>query len=482
MRRGVVLAIASNVIFFLSGYALHFFLGRELDAVEYGIIGSVITVLDFEYLFLSNGVRQSLAREISIHNFSTKDLLKKSILFQLIIIAFFFSLNFFGAPIFASVLNDAGFNQYFKVLGFLVIANGFYVIILGLTDGLQKFGSSALLSTIYPIAKLGSIPLIMFVFHDPVIGLEVGYFLSLVLTTLVGLILLVPYKGRLLSEVGHKVSFTFVAKNTLSFSFFFIMVSLVLGIDTLIVRAVASPASAAGYYTGAVNFGKISYYLLAAVSTVLLPVVAKLQGRGDRQEAVTSVQKIVHLSVTLILPIAVVISASADHLLSSFYKPEYTEASFALMALAISNFCMGSVVVINMVLTSYGNHGFSNVLSAVALGATIPAFIISAKYGGISAIAVVSMLCCMVALCATVIEYQRNVGKLFNKKTIAGLVLNLILWILVRWLDLEVTTNISFILLLVSYIGIYALFVAILLALRLIQIPSIRNVLNVSGK
>ena len=100
MRRGLIYSLSSNVIFFVSGYVLHFFLGNTMSAINYGVVGTIITVLDFEYMFLSNGARQSLSKEISMKRYSTLSVIAKTIAFQLIVIAFFFVINFFGAPIF----------------------------------------------------------------------------------------------------------------------------------------------------------------------------------------------------------------------------------------------------------------------------------------------------------------------------------------------------------------------------------------------
>ena len=166
MRRGLIYSLSSNVIFFVSGYVLHFFLGNTMSAINYGVVGTIITVLDFEYMFLSNGARQSLSKEISMKRYSTLSVIAKTIAFQLIVIAFFFVINFFGAPIFGYVLNDSSLDFYFRVAAFLVPANGFFVILLGINDGLRQFGISALLGVIYPIAKLSAVPLVVFPFRD----------------------------------------------------------------------------------------------------------------------------------------------------------------------------------------------------------------------------------------------------------------------------------------------------------------------------
>ncbi|KAA8816074.1 hypothetical protein CSQ85_12155 [Bifidobacterium rousetti] len=447
MRRGLVLNLISNIVFFVSGYALHFFLGNTMPPAAYGVVGTIITVLDFEYMFVSNGARQSVASEISRRRYDFRDVVGKTLAFQLIVVAFFFCVNFLGAPLFGIVLNDASLDRYFRVAAFLVVVNGLQTVLLGVNDGLQRFGTSALLSTFYPIAKLGVIPLIILVFRDdPVIGVEIGFLLAVVLTILLGCALLFARRGELREQqeqrtlqaldagrrAPERIPFRYVATHTLSFSFFFIMVSLVLSVDTLIVKAVVEPASMAGYYTGAMNFGKIAYYLLQAFSTIILPVVAKLVGEGRRDEAVSRTADLLLVAFVFILPICAVVSASSADLLAAFYGPSFDVASTALSCLSFSNFFMGITVILNMVLNSFGSSRFSDVLSIVSLVVVIPVFIVAARLFGITGIAVASVTCTGLAMLVTFLRVRQKVGRVMLRRTWIVLGANVALWLVVR--------------------------------------------------
>jgi hypothetical protein len=52
---------------------MHYFLGKNLTSAEYGIVGTIITIINFGYLFLNNGVRQAVSKEISLNVFNTAD-------------------------------------------------------------------------------------------------------------------------------------------------------------------------------------------------------------------------------------------------------------------------------------------------------------------------------------------------------------------------------------------------------------------------
>ena len=62
--------------------------------------------------------------------------------------------------------------------------------------------------------------------NDPVLGMEVGYLLALVVSISLGLLLLFLEREQI-GNVGDgtRIPFSIVVRNTLSFSIFFIMVS-----------------------------------------------------------------------------------------------------------------------------------------------------------------------------------------------------------------------------------------------------------------
>ncbi|MBW3087456.1 hypothetical protein KIH77_01685 [Bifidobacterium sp. 82T24] len=472
MRKGLVLNLISNIVFFVAGYVIHYFLGNTMPAASYGIVGTIMTVLDFEYLFLSNGARQSLSKEISMRRFDIGDVIRKSIMFQLLLVLVFFAINFFGAPLFGIVLNDSSLDFYFRIAAFLVPANGMYVLLLGINEGIQRFSTSALISTIYPVAKLSVIPLIIFVFrNDPVAGVEIGYLLALLFCIVLGCLSLIRHRGELHSTGGEKIRFGTVAHNTLSFSVFFIVVSLVLSMDTLVVKSVVEPASMTGYYTGAVNFGKLSYYLMTAFFTIILPVVAKAIGEHDTDTAIKRVKEFLLLIAVFILPIPVVISASSENLLVSFYHTDFAVAAPALSFLSLSSFFMGMTVLLNMVHTNFASNRFSDVLSVVSLVVVIPLFIVAGKLGGITWIAAASMCATLLTMIASYCAVVRKTGNLITGKVSIAVIGAIALWVIVRILFSTVLHTTNLFALAGLYAAVYAVYIGIMVATKVVSVP-----------
>ena len=473
MRRGLILNLISNIMFFISGYVLHFFLGRSMPPTEYGVVGTILTVLDFEYMFASNGARQSLASHISGGEYDPLDVIKKTVGFQLAIIALFFCIDFFGAPLFGLVFNDASLSFYFRIAGILVVVNGLEVILLGINDGLQRFGTSALLGTFYSVAKLGTIPLILTSFaYDPVLGVEIGFIAAVVATIVLGLILLFIRPGSLANKAAKRISFSQIAHRTLSFSVFFIVVSLVLSFDTLIVKAVVEPPAMAGYYTGAVNFGKIVYYLLQAFSTVILPIVSSLVVKGHIIEARSRIHNVCLVSLAFILPISVVISASSGNLLSVFYGQEYSQAAWSLSFLTFSNYFMGMTVLLNMVLNASSSSRFSDVLSIGSLCVVIPVFVFAAQWGGIRAISTASACCTATMMLLSFHRVRSSFGPVLEMVGFRLIIANIALWLVIK-IIVSFFPYLNLIAVLVMYILIYFIFILILVFTKQIDMKKI---------
>ena len=60
MYLGIILHLLSKISFVAGSYAMHFFLGQYLPEAAYGIVGTIITIMNFEYIFFTDGVRQGM--------------------------------------------------------------------------------------------------------------------------------------------------------------------------------------------------------------------------------------------------------------------------------------------------------------------------------------------------------------------------------------------------------------------------------------
>ncbi len=474
MYKGIIFNVISSLLFVVSGYLVHFVLGATMTPAEYGVIGTIITILDFEYLFLSNGVRQSLSKEISKDKYDTADIVKKGLFFQIILIAIMFSINFFGAGIFAKALNDTSLNEYIKYAAFLIPINGLYVMTIGINEGFRKFISSATIGIVYAIFKLSAIPMVLFMFDDPIFGAETGFLTALIVALVTGIITLFFAKSQFKIRRKEKIGSAVYLKNTLSFSVFFIIVSVVLSVDTLIVKAIETNKDMAGFYTGAINFSKVSYFILSAFFTIILPTVTKYYTEKNEIKVKETISNMFSIILIFVMPITMIISASGKSLLSAFYGKEYEYAGTVLTILAISHFFMGLIVMFNMIISATNRRKFSSFLAVGMIAADVILCIVFTHLFGIKGTAAAGLICTTVVVLISG-KYMLNIfNNVILKSHVKILVFNIIIWVIAR-IIFEVMNIGNIIILGLIYMGMYGL---IILAMNLLHLANIKDIIN----
>ena len=178
MYVGIIFHLLSKISFVAGSYAMHFFLGRYLPEAEYGIVGTILTIMNFEYIFFTDGVRQGMAKAISMQKYEEKALIRTGLLFQMGIVLVFFAGTYLGAPLIAGALGDMGLTPYIRNLAFLLPFTGLYSLMLGILNGHKCFRAEAGAGILYPILKLSVIPMVLFGFQDAILQRRWAFYLQ----------------------------------------------------------------------------------------------------------------------------------------------------------------------------------------------------------------------------------------------------------------------------------------------------------------
>ncbi|MDD7147743.1 MAG: oligosaccharide flippase family protein [Lachnospiraceae bacterium] len=351
MYTGIILHILNKAAFVIGSYAMHFFLGRYLSEAQYGMVGTIITIINFEYIFFTDGVRQGMSRSISSLRYDEKHLIRVGLGFQLALIAVFFAGTCFGAPLIAGMLGDMDMVPYIRGVAFLLPFTGIYSLTLGILNGHKDFKAEAGIGMIYPVLKLSVIPFVMFVFHDAVFGMEAGFLFAGVLIMVISVIQVLKKRSAFytFSEKIKVREYVLVAMNYL---LLFCVSTVIMNLDTLILKSVSGNNTLVGYYTGVASFAKIPYFLLTAFYTVALPLITRHYEAGEIREASEEIGSLLDLILALILPAVTVISAAAGHVLALFYKPSYRAGGNALSLLIFGTSFLGMALVFAMILSA----------------------------------------------------------------------------------------------------------------------------------
>lgn len=351
MYTGIILHILNKAAFVIGSYAMHFFLGRYLSEAQYGMVGTIITIINFEYIFFTDGVRQGMSRSISSLRYDEKHLIRVGLGFQLALIAVFFAGTCFGAPLIAGMLGDMDMVPYIRGVAFLLPFTGIYSLALGILNGHKDFKAEAGIGMIYPVLKLSVIPFVMFVFHDAVFGMEAGFLFAGVLIMVISVIQVLKKRSAFYTfyEKIKVREYVLVAMNYL---LLFCVSTVIMNLDTLILKSVSGNNTLVGYYTGVASFAKIPYFLLTAFYTVALPLITRHYEAGEIREASEEIGSLLDLILALILPAVTVISAAAGHVLALFYKPSYRAGGNALSLLIFGTSFLGMALVFAMILSA----------------------------------------------------------------------------------------------------------------------------------
>lgn len=370
MYIGIILHVFNKMMFVIGSYAMHFFLGKYLSEQEYGIVGTIITIINFEYIFFTDGVRQGMSKAISELRYDERHLIRIGVTTQLVMIGIFFAATYTGAPFLAGILGDRALTPYIKGVAWLLPFTGIYSLMLGILNGHKKFQTEAGIGMIYPMLKLSVIPFVLFVFEDAIVGTEMGFLFAGILTMLLSLGAVKRQSADFLQS-EKRIAFKDYLKTTCSYLLLFCVSTVMMNLDTLILKSVSGSDELVGYYTGVVTFAKVPYFLLTAFYTVALPLVTRNYIAGEMKQANMAVENLLTVILCLVLPIAVVVSASSGQILTLFYKPSYIAGQNALSWLVFAIFYLGMLLVFTMILSAADKKNVILWISAGLLAAEV---------------------------------------------------------------------------------------------------------------
>lgn len=476
MLKGLFMHVLAKVVFVLCTYIIHLYLGKNLSAAEYGTIGVVITIITVNYNFLSNGARQSVSKLLASESYDEKSIIKRGSTVQFIVAVILTLINFFGAPFLAKLLNANNMETYIKFSAIMIPFTAGYFLCVGSINGLKKFSVEAIIVTIYPLLRLTIIPYFKYVFEDSAIATVSGFFTAAAVCFLIsGLYLMsvlhkAPRKER---QVTNKIFFG----NMSNFLIFFTCITLILNLDMLFVNALVQEQNQVGYYTGAVNFSKVSYYLLSAVYIVVLPTVSSLYSNKKIEEARKVINTLMSLICLFILPIVSIVGGTTKQMLTSFYRAEYADASVTATVLMISQFLIGLFVVLNMCVSATQSNKFSTILSIIVTGINIIlCWLLTQRYMILGA-AIASLCSSLFGCILTFIQIVKIYGNIISKETIKLIIFDFILF-LVSCVFSKLIEEINLVFLFGFYFVIYILFVGIIIIAKQVNIEEIVKILR----
>ena len=357
MGKGTIYLMVTNVIFLISGYAIHFGLGRYLGPELYGTFGVIIALLTISETLLLRGMREAVTKFTSEDEKSASSIKNKALeiqtVFSLLVFIFLISL----APLIADKLNDQSLVDYIRLLAFIIPVMGLYSVYAGHLTGIRAFGKQAKTGVVYSLTKVFAVFALVF------IGLKInGAILGYLIAALIGMLV-----------AKHYCVFKTVTKNDfrtsklIKFAVPLIIYSigfvLLMNIDLLFVKAMLVDNAKTGFYTSATTLARTPYFIFIALSATLLPSISKSTANNDFKLTNKYINQSLRYLLLLLIPGAFLVSATSKNLISLVYTAKYINAAPSLSILIFGLTFLSVFVILTTIITASGKPKVSMIVA-----------------------------------------------------------------------------------------------------------------------
>ncbi len=272
-----ILAKNSLIVFILTtfGSALNYLcqilMGRFFSVSNYGIVNTIFS-LTIIVSVIGSTASMILSKVISENRKSGAGLCYKILSVVNIVCIILFLASIIISPLFAHFLN---WNYLIVVLAIISLVTSIYPIVYqGIFGGLGKFVSLGLYTLIIPVIKIFSLILIVLLNID---GLSEVYsiLLSIILGNIISLIVGYIITRKNVKEIkksNRKVRYIWQEYKNVFYANILIM--FLMNIDILYLTCFYD-SETIGLYSSVLVFGKMIYYFVTALVTVMLPLISR---------------------------------------------------------------------------------------------------------------------------------------------------------------------------------------------------------------
>lgn len=344
-------------IVLFSGYLLNRFLAVQFDLKTFGDYGLIMTVLLWIEIFVITGIPTAVPKYVSSHPQQAYRILWASMRLQGLIIAGIGFLAFSVLPLLLVRIFRAQELQGAFRLAFLDLpVYGFFYVLLSFFNGLRQFQKQAICHAFYGLSKLGFIVGLVF-FHRNLVSALWGNILGSIAGFLLAFLFL--EKKWIEKPLYEKELFQFAFPAI----WYFLLVQLVLSMDLWFVNALCGrePGS---YFYAASTLARIPYFLLAGLSSVLLPTLSHSISSGNIKEARRIIGQAFRWGVIALLPVLIIFIFYRQELLTLFFSSRYVPAEPFFVVLTMAMVCMAFLSLFFTVINADGRPQKSLLISA----------------------------------------------------------------------------------------------------------------------
>lgn len=308
--KGTFIVLAGSVFVNLGNYIFHLIMGRWLGPVDYGILESLISILNMLLipigvlnLVVVKFISEKEKQKSDDRSLFLKYILRKSLVFGLIAFLIFM----LSSRFFQNLLRIESI-MFLFLIGIAFYINIFSTVFSSILQGKMEFKKYCLLNIFNSWSKL-IIGIILVILGLKVIGAISAFTLSILLTAIIGYFLakesIFGKKNKFREDKLSNVTPNYISGRVKQFFGASIISSLSLvslfSVDVLLARKYLLPFEA-GQYAALSVLGKIIYFASCPVIAVMFPLASEKHSKGENS------RRLIAFSLLLVALISVAIS------------------------------------------------------------------------------------------------------------------------------------------------------------------------------
>jgi len=455
--------MVAQLIFLISGYTIHFGLGRYLGPQLYGTFGVILSILTICRVFMEAGTVRAVSKYTAERRESAIRIKNQAMKMQMILALIIFLFLFFLAPLIANLLKDSTLTPYIRFTAFFIPISSLYAVYFGLLNGIRAFGKQAAISIIYEITKLLMVFVLVFLGFK-IYGAVGGYLVAAIVSLVIAYYYWTSRSEKDTevtdnSEIGKLIKF---AAPVILFSLAF---NLVISLDLFFVKAILKEKAQAGFYTSAMALSKVPYFIFLALSDTLFPSIAKsTSNKGNEGLTRRYINQSLRYTLIFLIPCAFIISASSEDLISLVYTARYLAASTPLSILIFGLTFLSLFIILTTVITASGKPKISLLIVLTLLVVNIVLNRALVSFYGLTGAALATTVTGFLGVIISGIYVYKHFHSLTSLLSLLRIILaSLIIYIIAR------SFSTSGIFLIGFYLGILAIYFALLFIFREIK-------------
>jgi stage V sporulation protein B len=462
MRKGLIYIMLGQSVFMLSGYILHISIGRSLGPELYGIFGILTAFLFMLERLLFGSISKGITKFIVENKKASRTIINHAIKIQSFFSLVIFFVFYILAGQIAMLMGDLSLTEYFQILTFLIMISGFYIIYLAALNGIEAFDKQAIIWVAYSVARILLVVLLIKAGYS-LKGIVLGLLFAGILCLLISQYYCKPLMGRGTFDKKGLISYS---SKVLAFTF---ATLLIMNIDLISIKIILKDALATGFYTAALNLARIPTLIAFPLSIVLFPLITKSVSDNDTERAIDYINNTLRYLLLFLVPFAIIINATSHDLIILIYGSVYSAATSGLSILVFGMTFITISIVMNTIILAVCKLSWIILFNFLLVFLdVILNFILINKYGMIGA-AIATTIIGLVGSTLSLYYVFRNFSFTIRWTFFINIIVSsVIIYFIAR------SYPFSGMLLLPSYLVLYAIYFAILFLFKEINSQDIR--------